>query len=107
MHLLDPITEAIHDHPADNRLIGVERISSAAVIGIARAVLVETVIGAVVQATETQCWSVLVTFRSVVEHNVENHLDLRPVQRLDHIAKFVQPAERILTRAVRMMRRKE
>jgi len=50
MHLLDPIAEAVHDHPADNRLIGVQRIPGTAVIGITRAILVENVVGAVVQA---------------------------------------------------------
>ena len=53
MHLLDPITETVQDHSADDRLIGVERIAGAAVIGIAR-VLVENVISAVVQATRLQ-----------------------------------------------------
>ena len=49
----------------------------------------------------------MVAFRGVVEHNVENDLDTGPVQRLDHVAKFVQWAERVLARAVRLVRRKE
>ena len=88
-------------------MIGVERISGAAVIGIARAIFVENVISAVVQATQTQRGAVMVTFRRVVEHNVENHLDTCPVQRLNHVAELVQRAERVLARAVRLMRRKE
>ena len=107
MHLLDPITKAVHDHPADDGMIGVERISGAAVIGIARAIVIENIVSAVVQTTKTQRRPVMVTFRRVVEHNVEDHLDTCPVQRLDHVAEFVQRAERVLARAVRMMRRKE
>ena len=49
----------------------------------------------------------LVAFRGVVEHDVENDFDARPVQRLDHVAELVHRAERILARAVRLMRREE
>ena len=49
----------------------------------------------------------LVALGGVVEHHVENDLDARPVQRLDHVAKFVDRAERILPRAVRLVRREE
>src|SRR5207253_1169975 len=83
-----PIAEAVHDHPADDGMIGVQRISGAAVIGIACAVLVKNVVSAVVEATETQCWTVMITFRGMVEHNVENHLDTCPVQRLNHGAEL-------------------
>ena len=52
VHLLDPIAEAVHDHPADDRMVGVERVSRAAVVGIARAVLLEDVVGACCPARE-------------------------------------------------------
>src|SRR5262245_47031199 len=107
MHLLDPITKAIHDHPANDGLIGVERISGPAVIGIPRAILIENVVSAVVQATKTQRWPIMVAFRCMVEDHVENDLDTGPVQRLNHVAKFVQWAERVLARTVRLVRRKE
>ncbi len=45
---------------------------------------------------EAQRRPVLVAFGRVVEHDVENDLDPRPVQRLDHVAKFVHWAKRIL-----------
>src|SRR5437867_5616050 len=107
MHLLDPIAEAVHDHPADDWMISFERISGAAVIDIARTILVENVIRAIVQATQTQGWAVMITFYCVVEHNVEDHLDTSPVQHLNHVAELVQWAERVLARAVRLVRRKE
>ena len=50
---------------------------------------------------------VVVAFGGVVEHHVENHLDARPVQRLDHVAELVDRAERVLPRAVRLVRREE
>ena len=48
-----------------------------------------------------------VAFGRVIEHHVENDLDAGAVQRLHHVAKFVDGAQRILTRAVRLMRCKE
>ena len=49
----------------------------------------------------------MVAFRGVIEHDVKNDLDPRPVQRFDHVAKFVHRAQRILPRAIRRVRRKE
>ena len=49
----------------------------------------------------------MVAFRGVIEHDVENDLDAGPVQRLDHVAKLVHRAERILARAVGRVRREE
>jgi hypothetical protein len=49
----------------------------------------------------------VVPFGGVIEHDVENHLDARAVQRLDHVAKLVDGAERIPTRAVVVMRREK
>ena len=88
-------------------MIGVEGVSRAAVIGVARAVLFENVVGAVVEAAEAECRSLVVTLGGVVEHNVENDFDARAMQGFDHVAKFVDRAEPILTRAVCLMRRKE
>ena len=49
----------------------------------------------------------MVAFRGVIENYVENDLDSRAVQRFDHVAKFIDRAQRILTRAIRLVRRKE
>ena len=77
------------------------------VVGVARAVLLEDVVRLVVQTAEAQRRPAVVAFRRVVEHDIENDLDAGPVQRLDHIAKFIHRAKRILTRAVGLVRRKE
>ena len=42
----------------------------------------------------------MVAFRGVIEHDVENDLDSRPVQRFDHVAKLVHRSQRILPRAI-------
>ena len=49
----------------------------------------------------------LVAFGRVIEHDVENDFDPGAMQRLDHVAKFVDRAERILPRAVGLVRREE
>ena len=78
VHRLDPVAETVHDHPADDGMIGVERVSRAAVIGVARAILFEDVVGAVVQTAETQRRPAVVAFGGVIEDNVENDLDAAP-----------------------------
>ena len=97
MHLLDPVAKTVHDHAADDRMIGVERVPGAAEIGIPGAVRFEDVVGAVVHSAKTQGRPAMVAFRGVIEHHVENDLDAGAVQRLDHVAKLVHRAERILT----------
>ena len=88
-------------------MIGVERVAGAAVIGVARAIFLKDVVGAVVQTTETQRRPGVVAFGGVVEDHVENDLDARPMQRLDHVAELVNGTQRILARAVALVRRKE
>src|SRR5678815_2503689 len=107
MHLFYPIAKAVHYHPPDDRMIGVEGVSSAAVIGVTRAILFKNVIGTVVQAAKTQGWPVLIAFGCVVEDNVENDFDTRPVQRLDHIPELVERPKWILPRAVSLKQHKK
>src|SRR6266436_7355281 len=49
----------------------------------------------------------MVSFRRVIEHNVENDLNAGSVQCFHHVAKFVHRAEWILTRTVALVRSKE
>ena len=44
MHFLNPVAQAVHDHAADDRMICVERIAGASVVGISGAVLFQDVI---------------------------------------------------------------
>ena len=70
-------------------------------------VALEDVVRAVVQPAEALRRAVLAAFRRVVEHHVENHLDAGAMQRLHHVAELVDRPERILPRAVRLVRREE
>src|SRR5947209_6355144 len=88
-------------------MIRVERVPGAAVVRIARPVLFEDVVGAVVQPAEAERRPQVVALRGMIEDNVENNLEAGPVQRFDHVAKLVHWTKGVLTRAVGLMRRKE
>src|SRR5215472_16102113 len=107
MHLFDPITQAVHDHPADDRMIGVERVACSAVIGVARLVLLQDVVRAVIDSAKTAGRAAVAAFCGVIEYDVEDDLDSSAVERLNHVAKLVDGFAAILSRAVRLMRSKE
>lgn len=107
MHFLDPVAETIHYHPPNNRMIGIECIPAAGVVGVSSPALFEDVIGRVVDAAEAERRPALVAFGRVIEHHVENDLNASAVQGFHHVPKFVHRAERILTRAVGLVRRKK
>ena len=92
VHFFDPVAQAVHDHPPDDRMVGVERVAAAGVVGVARAAVFEDVVGRVVDAAEAERRPGLIALGRVVEHHVEDDLDARPVQGLDHVAKLVDRA---------------
>src|SRR4030095_15763083 len=102
VHFLDPISETVEDHATDDGMVGVERIPGDTVGSVARAVWFEDVVSAVVQTAETQCRPLMAAFGGVIENDVENHLDVGPVQRLDHVAKLVNWANEVLAWTVTM-----
>src|SRR5277367_6474762 len=95
MHLLYPIADAVDDHPSNNRMIGVERISRAAEVCIKRPVLLQNVVSVVVQSAEAEGWSGVVTFCCVIEDHVKDDLDARAVQGFDHVAKLGDRGQRV------------
>ena len=66
------------------------------VVGVAGAVLLlKDVVRLVVQTAKTERRSAVIAFCSMIEHDVENHFDPRPVQGLHHIPKFIHGTLRI------------
>src|SRR4029077_17334086 len=104
VHLFHPIANAIQNHPANDGMIGIESVSCPAVVGVARAVLFQDVVSVVIESTKTDCDSGVVAFRCMIENNVKDYLDSRSMQSLDHVAKLVHRTQRILSRAVRLVR---
>ena len=49
----------------------------------------------------------MIAFSRVIEDNIENDFDFRPVQGFDHVAKLIHRPQRIVSRAVGLMRREE
>jgi hypothetical protein len=47
MHLVHPIAEAVEDQPPDNRLVGVQGVAAAGIVGVTRFVFCQDVIGIV------------------------------------------------------------
>ena len=84
VHLLDPVAQAVNDHPPDDRLVAVDRMATTGVVYVLGWVLgVENVIRWVIQAAQRESRSMLVIFGRVVEDDVENHFDTGPMQGLD------------------------
>src|SRR2546430_13168766 len=71
--------------------------SGSAVVRVTRPIRLENVVRRVVQSAEAQRRARVIAFGGMVEHDVENDLEARSVQRLDHIAKLVDGTERIST----------
>ena len=57
-------------------------------------------VNAVLQAAKGESRAILVTFRGVVENNIEDDFNIRPVQCLHHVAEFIHSAKWILPRTV-------
>ena len=97
VHLLDPITRAVHDQLSDAGVGAPQRVAGSGVVrvGISR-LAGHQIVGAVVDPLKAVDRPVLVSFRRVVVDHVQNDLDVRGVQRLHHGAElvvlFVRPA---------------
>src|SRR5882672_6741301 len=87
-------------------MVGVKRIPRAAVIRVTRMVGFKNVVRTVLQPSKAQSRTVMVAFSGVIEDDVKNDLDARPVQRLHHVTKFIYRAESISTRAIALVWRK-
>ena len=83
-----PVAEAIEDKIADHRMVAIQGVSAATEIQVG-AVRGEEVIGFIVQSAERNDWPGGVSFRRVVEDDVENHLDPGRVKRLDQFLELV------------------
>ena len=83
--LVDPVAQRVHDQPQHARMDGVERVPGAREVHVeVRVVGHEPVVAPVVDALEGQHRAQVVALGGVVVDDVEDHLDARPVQGLDH-----------------------
>src|SRR5699024_8406642 len=84
-----------------------ERVATAGVVGVLRSALFENVITRIVDPAEAERRAVLIAFGGVIENDVEDHLDSRAVESLDHVAKLVDRPQRVAARAIGLVGREE
>ena len=81
----DPVAQRVHDQPQRARVDGVERVARAREVHVeVRVVGHQPVVAGVVDALEGQHRAEVVALGGVVVDHVEDHLDPRLVQGLDH-----------------------
>ena len=102
----DPVAQRVHDQPQDARVHDVERVARAREVHVvARVVGHEPVVARVVDALEGQHRAEVVALGRVVVDDVEDHLDPRPVQGLDHPLELAHLLAARAARRVRGVRR--
>jgi hypothetical protein len=100
MHLLDPVAEAVKDHPADDWLVRVQGVTGPRIVGVARAVLLKDVISVVIETAKAEGRTVNPALGGVVENHVEDDLKPGAMQRLDHLAELIDWSKRVFAQAV-------
>ena len=89
MHFGDPVAQRVHDELQRVWVASVETVARPGVVGVPReVVVVEFVVGAIVDAAETQGRADMVTFGRVVVDDVEDDLDTCLVQCANHCLEF-------------------
>jgi hypothetical protein len=85
VHLQHPVAQAVHDELERPGMGHVERVPAAGVVhAVAPVVGDEPVVGRVVDPPETERGTQMAAFAGVVVDHVQDHLDTRLVQGLDH-----------------------
>ena len=85
VHLGDPVAQRVHDQLEHPRAGGVERVAGPGVVDVvAPGRRVEPVVGGVVDAAEAERRAEVVALAGVVVDDVEDDLDARVVEPLDH-----------------------
>ncbi len=95
VHLLHPVVKAVHQETGDHRVVAVHRVAATGEVSIKTTVRgVQVVEDLVAEPLEADGGTPLVSFRSVVEDDVEDQPDARPVERLDHVTELVPRPDR-------------
>jgi hypothetical protein len=108
VHLLHPVTQAVHHQLQHLGMAHVQRIAGARVIHVI-ALLVgdEAIVCGVVDALEAERRPHLVALAGVIVDHVQNHLDSRPMQRFHHLFEFADLLAAVARRRIARLRGKE
>lgn len=107
MHLADPVAQAVEDHPPYDRMVGIERVAGAGVVGIVATIRPRDVICPILDAAKAERGPGCATLGRVVKHDIQNDLNAGSMQCLDHVAELIERSQRILTRTVSLVRSEE
>ena len=110
VHLGDPVAQRVEDQPQRRRVGRVDGVAAARDVEVRRAVVHPVdvlVVADVVEAAEAQRRPERAALGGVVVDHVEDHLEARAVQRLDHRLELVDLLAAVPGRAVAVVRREE
>ena len=89
VHVEDPVAQAVHEELERARVSQVEGVAASRVVAVvARVRSLQPIVGPVVDTAEAEGGPELVALGGVVVHHVEDDLDTRLVQALDHGLEF-------------------
>jgi hypothetical protein len=89
VHLLDPVAQRVHDQLQHVGLAHVHRVAGPRVVHVVAGIVVhQAVVRGVVEALHRDRRTEVVALRGVVVDHVEDHLDARGVEVLDHLLEL-------------------
>ena len=86
---INPKAQALQCILHHARMTEVERVTAAGPVVII-AVVPDPIIAAVIDTAQGDCRPFKIDFRAMVQHDIEDHLDARRVQRLHRIAELIE-----------------
>ena len=108
MHVVHPVTQAVHHELQHARLTQIQRIAATGVIDVGIGALVrQPVPRCVVQPPPAQRRPGLVGLAGVIEDDIEDHFDAGPVQGSHHGPKLIAHGARVGRRRITGLRAKE
>ena len=84
VHLLRPVAQRVHDQLERLGAVRVQRVAAARVVDVEAPIILQAVVGGVVEPAQTQGGTVVAALGGVVKDDVEDDLAPGGVQRLDH-----------------------
>ncbi len=104
MIIVNPVTQAMKNHFADNRVVSIDRVAAAGIIFVVPFVRFQHVIHRVFEPLEAEDRALLVPFTGVIEHHVQDDLDIGFVQCLNHLLELVHLRTRFVAGGVAPVR---
>ena len=102
MHLRNPVAQGIHEQLEGARMLHVQRVAGAGVIHVIAAIVLDEA----VVAAETQHGAQVIPLTGMIVNDIENNLETRRVQRLDHLLEFAHLPTGVATAGICRVGRK-